>query len=222
MLSEKQKLIDDAHKVFKDQKVLNLGQLMVLLKSSRRTAQTRLKQWGTYTSYNQNGRYYALPGVPKFNIHGIWNYKNILFSKHGNLKKSFISIVNKSQAGLSANEISEILRLPAHTFLGHFKETPDIHREKYKGLYIHFSKQSDIFAMQKKEREKIVYTTTLLSLPSDAQAVIILVELIKHTYDSIDKLVRQVKRKGVCTSVDKVQNLLIYHDLQKKALVLTD
>ena len=50
MLPEKQKLIDDAHKVFKDQKVLNLGQLMVLLKSSRRTAQTRLKQWGTYTS----------------------------------------------------------------------------------------------------------------------------------------------------------------------------
>lgn len=222
MTNSKKERTGNALKVFKKQKILKLDQLMGLLKYSRCTVQQRLKEWGTYTSYNQNGRYYTHLDIPQFNEYGIWKYKNVLFSKHGNLKKTFVYIVGNSTAGLSAINISEVLELPAYTFLGHYKDVPDIYREKHKGIYIYFSDKRNIFEKQKREREKIVCSAAELDLPSDGQAVIILVELIKHSYDSIDKLVRQVKRKGVGISVDKVQNLLIYHDLQKKTLVSTD
>ena len=45
-------------------KVFTLEQLVASLSCSIPTARLKLKQWQTYTSYNQNGRYYAMPAVP--------------------------------------------------------------------------------------------------------------------------------------------------------------
>jgi hypothetical protein len=112
--------------------------------------------------------------------------------------------------------MSDILGLPAHTFLSHCKDSADIHREKYKGLYIYFSKDPVIFKKQKKEREKQVRSRAILDLPSDADAVIILVTLIKHPNDSIEQLTRRVRRGGVKVPIENCRNLLIYHDLLKK------
>jgi hypothetical protein len=202
--------------VFRNQKVMSMDKLIVLLNYSERTVQRRLKEWGTYTSYNQNGRYYVLPNIPEFNEHGLWKFKNAFFSKHGNLKETFAYLVNQSKAGLSAFEISDILALPAYTFLSHYKDSANIHREKHKGLYIYFSKDHAIFERQKREREERVRSRAILDLPSDADAVIILVTLIKHPNDSIEQLIRRVRRRGAKVSIEHGRNLLIYHDLLKK------
>lgn len=78
-MDKRKKLIKETLKIFKIQKIIKLDQLMELLKSSRRTTQQRLKAWKTYTSYNQNGRYYVLPEVPNFDGYGIWKFKKIFF-----------------------------------------------------------------------------------------------------------------------------------------------
>ncbi len=44
--------------IFREEKVMTLKQLAGLLHCCERTAQRRLRQWHTYTSYNQNGSYY--------------------------------------------------------------------------------------------------------------------------------------------------------------------
>ncbi|HKL58901.1 MAG TPA: hypothetical protein VJ863_03300 [Sphaerochaeta sp.] len=36
-------------------------------------------------SYNHNGRFYTLAGIPQFDEHGLWGYKNIRFSRFGTL-----------------------------------------------------------------------------------------------------------------------------------------
>ncbi|MCK4817251.1 hypothetical protein KA005_15885 [bacterium] len=212
----KQKRLRKTLNVFRSRKVTSLDKLVVLLKCSERTVQRRLKEWGTYTSYNQNGRYYVLPNAPEFDEYGLWKFKNAFFSKHGNLKETLACIVNQSKAGLSAFEMSDILGLPAHTFLSHYKDSADIHREKYKGLYIYFSKDLVVFEKQKREREEQVRSRAILDLPSDADAVIILVTLIKHPNDSIEQLTRRVRRRGVKVPIENCRNLLIYHDLLKK------
>ena len=102
------------------------------------------------------------------------------------------------------------------SFLSHFKNDLNIQRQKHKGVYVYFSKDPDQFNKQKRKRQSIIESTAVLYLPTDAEAIIILVELIKHPDDKIDQLVRRVGRKGVRISTQKIKNLLIYHEILKK------
>jgi hypothetical protein len=44
------------------------------------TARRRLKEGEALTSYNQNGRDYALPDVPAFDANGLWQRRGVYFS----------------------------------------------------------------------------------------------------------------------------------------------
>ena len=98
------------------------------------TAQAKLKLWKTYTSYTQNGKYYTLPEIPQFDIHGIWQFKKVAFSKHGNLKKTIIKLVASSSAGLTGKQLCELLGLSPQSFLHHFCDCPGIWRKKHAGF----------------------------------------------------------------------------------------
>ena len=56
--------VEKARKAFRRERILTLAEVADLLHSSIYTARRRLKEWQALTSYNQNGRYYALPDVP--------------------------------------------------------------------------------------------------------------------------------------------------------------
>jgi len=211
---------DAALKMFQECKVMQLKDLVEILKCSIPTVRRRLQVWKTYTSFNHNGRYYTLPIVPQFNEFGIWKYKNILFSKHGNLKKTLVNCIEQSISGLSVNEISEVLSMPAFNFLGHFQYDPNIQRHKYKGVYIYFSKKAKIFKKQKNERDKILHSSFKMYLPSDAEAVNILVEFIKHFGETTEQLAHRLRRKGHKIPITVIRNLLTYHGLEKKTLGL--
>jgi len=213
---EKQKLLNKALKRFRSKKVMSLDELVSLLNRSKRTVQRQLNEWGTYTSYNQNGRYYVLRNVPTFDEYGLWKFKNVFFSKNGNLTETVTCIVNRSEAGLTASEISEILGLSAHTFLSHVKDTAYLEREKQQGVFIYFSKDPAVIEKQKQERDKLIRSAALLELPSDAEAVIILSTLIKHPNDTVERLTRRVLRRGIKVSTEQCRNLLISHDILKK------
>ena len=64
-------------------KVVSLGELMVSLECSRRTAQRYMKQWGRLTSYNRNSSCYALPAVVEFDLNGLWSHRDARFSRYG-------------------------------------------------------------------------------------------------------------------------------------------
>ena len=72
-------------KQFRAKKVMTLAELTAGLDCSPRTVHRRLKTWRAINSYNHNGRYYTLPEVPEFDTHGLWRYRDIRFSQHGNL-----------------------------------------------------------------------------------------------------------------------------------------
>ncbi len=99
--------------VFQSEKILTSIRLAKLLASSERTARRRLKEWHAYRSYNMNGRYYVLPSVAKFDSSGMWKWKGVLFSRHGNLKETLLWLLDNADAGLNAAEVSDALDLPA-------------------------------------------------------------------------------------------------------------
>lgn len=196
-------------------KVFNIGELASVLTCSIPNARLKLKQWRTYTSYNQNGKYYTLPEIPEFNHHGLWRYKNVAFSKHGNLKKTIIHLVSVSPAGLSGRQLGELLGLSPQSFLHHFRECPGIHREKHDGVFVYFSDKDEVHESQVRQRSSLIRRSAIVTI-SDPEAVMILVAIIRHhDIAAEDILTLPEIKKSKMKSVN-IRGFMEYHGLLKK------
>jgi hypothetical protein len=178
------------------------------------TARRRLKKWQSYTSINNNGRYYTLPQIAVFDENGLWKHKTVLFSKHGNLKQTIVALITESEKGLSAVEIAEFVDLvPNSSFLSRFKSVPGVRREKHQGRFIYLSDHPEIYSRQVQTR-----TTgqTAAGFPSDSEAVEILVHLIKYPDIGIEQLVAKASKPGKQVGPAMIRRFLRFHDLLKK------
>jgi hypothetical protein len=195
-------------------KVLTIEQLVDLLKSSVITARRRLKKWEALTSFNQNGRYYTLPQIPQFDNQGIWKYQRILFSKYGNLKQTIIELVRRSETGLSAREVAQIVEIPSNSSIfSQLQRVSGIRREKYQGRFVYFSDRQETYQKQKSVLSRPQAAT---ALPSDEEAVRILVQYIKHPHIGVEQLCERVARQGKSIDPCVIQSFLEHHDLLKK------
>lgn len=210
---------DAVLKQVQQKKIVTLTDLTSLLHCSERTVRRRLKTWKTYTSYNFNGRYYTLRDIPQFDKHGIWQYRNIYFSNQGTLQKTLHYLIENAPAGLNIIEANEIPGINVQNSLSQqFIQHAHFHREKHKGLYIYYAKAPLIYDVQKQARHNLFEAVTVGELPTDAEAVIILVEWIKHPKDTLEQRSSRVKYKGCKVPLGKIRNLLSYHGLLKKTL----
>lgn len=203
-----------ALKSFKRKKVMTIDELTKLMNCSIPTVRRRLKQWHTYTSYNKNGSYYVLEDVAKFNQDGLWQYKGILFSKYGNLRETVIHLVNSSRSGLSGAEIGKLIGLAPRSFLSHFRNV--LPREKIAGRFIYFSPAEECSIRQKQNRQETIDRSKDTKLPTDAQAIVILVEWIKHPKLSIEELSNRLSKKGHTIKPQIICSFFKYHGLLKK------
>jgi hypothetical protein len=191
-------------------KIITIDQLVGILECSAITARRRLKAWKAHTSINQNGRYYTLPPIPVFDENGLWRYQAVLFSRHGNLKQTIVALIAGSPKGLAAAEIAELIGLaPNSSLLSQLRDAPGVKREKHGGRFIYLSDRPGIHERQRERRQGIVF-------PTDAQAVAILVQLIKHPGIGVCELAERVSDQGVSVGPAAVQRFLNFHDLLKK------
>jgi len=202
--------IDLARSTVKKEKVFTLNKLVSILNCSSRTAQAKLKLWKTYTSYNQNGKYYTLPEIPHFDIHGIWRFKNVAFSQHGNLKKTIVHLVTSAPAGLTGRQLGELLGLSPQSFLHHFRKCPGIFREKHAGVYVYFSEDSSLYNSQLQQRNSLVCQPTVISI-SDPEAVLILVAIIRNHGISAEEIQALPEIKRSKMKLTTIQGFLEYH-----------
>jgi len=195
--------------------IFTIGELAGLLQCSIANARLKLKQWQTYTSYNQNGRYYTLPQVPQFDQYGLWRYKNAAFSRHGNLTQTIVHLVSSATAGLTGKQLGELLGLSPQSFLHHFRNCPGICREKHNGVYVYFSEDQSVCEIQLRQRRAIVYRPRVGNI-TDAEAVMILVAVIKHHGISAEQILALPEIKKSKIKLAAVQGFLEYHGLEKK------
>ncbi len=205
---------DTALSTFRDKKVLTIGELSELLHCSNITSRRRLKQWQALTSYNQNNRYYTLPDIPVFTKMGLWFYKGIFFSKYGTCKQTVIHFVNISENGLSNTELAKKLGENPNSLLAHSKEISGIKKERHGRDIVYFSSSEDVYKQQK--RNRFPPKPTAERLPPDAQAIIILVELIHHPEISINELTKQLQGKGHLIDIEDVDALFERYQIDKK------
>ena len=196
-------------------KTFTIGDLTSTLKCSTPNARVKLKQWRTYTSYNQNGRYYTLPQVPQFDHHGLWNYDNAAFSRHGNLKKTIVHLVTSAPAGLTGKQLGNLLGLSPQSFMHHFRKCPGICREKHVGVYVYFSDITSIYESQVEERLSIIYRSAVVTI-SDSEAVMILVAIIRHHAISAEEILLLPEIRKNKIKLTAIQGFLNFHGLEKK------
>ncbi len=205
--------LDKVLKRFRAKKVMTLAELTAQLDCSPRTVHRRLKTWRAINSYNHNGRYYTLPQVPEFDTHGLWRYRDISFSQHGNLTDTIVQLVKQSPAGLNGAELGEWLGLDPRPFLSFFRDHPALQREAHRGRFVYFCAESTIYRRQQRRRSTM---PARIEVPTDAQAIAILVQTIKHPDWSIEKLCAQLKRQGVKVSAEAASTFFADHGLQIK------
>jgi len=197
-------------------KVLTIAELTGILACSVITVRRRIKEWGVCTSYNKNGRYYTLPSTPEFNKDGIWRYRDSYFSRYGTLKNTVIALAAKSRQGLNHRELQDIIGLNPKCFLARFKELPGVKKERYKNHIVYFSRDPDTCEAQK--RNRFPPESSSGELPADAQAIIILVELIHHPARNVDELAAGLREKGHAIEAGSIAALFRQYRIDKKKL----
>ena len=202
---------------FKKEKVVTVVLLATWLSCSIVTARRRLKAWNACTSYNRNGRYYTLPEIAEFDDNGLWRYRGIFFSKHGNLKQTLVHLVTVSAQGLSGAELGELPGLQPRSFLSHFRDHPALYRKHVMGRWIWFAADPGIREKQTRVRLAGVGPKEP-RMPSDLEAVMILVDLIRHPNSGLEQIARRIKPEGFDVDVAAIRRLLAHHDLLKKTL----
>ncbi len=199
---------------FNEKKILSISELSELMCCSAITSRRRLKQWRALTSYNQNNRYYTLPTIPAFNKSGLWHYRGVSFSKHGTCKQTVVHFVRNSEQGLSNTELAEILGGNPNSLLAHFREVPGIAKERHGRDIVYFSSDDEVY--QRQQQARFPPVSWIAELPSDAQAVIILVELIHHPRMGVGELGAELRNKGHAIETRSIEALFNEHQIGKK------
>jgi len=202
-----------ALKAFRKSRIMVLGEVAELIHSSIHTARRRLKEWGAHSSYNQNGRYYALPDVLEFDANGLWRWRGVFFSQYGNLKQTVIELIHRSQAGLDAGEIRSLLELDPRSFLSAFANHPQLRREKMQGRFVYYCAAPSIYAKQQQRRCAL---STKGRQPTPFEAIAILVEKIKHPALSNAALSQRLRKQKLFVDSEIIHNLFVQHNLAVK------
>ncbi len=206
--------VKNAHRVLQRMKVFSFDHVLGLLSCSIRSGRSQLTQWGTYRSYNHNGKYYAMPCVPRFDEHGLWRCHDVYFSVHGTLQKTIVHLVSESPSGLTGKQIGDVLGLSPRSFLHHFRDAPGLCRRKYDGVYVYFSDTPGRHTAQEQNRVQI----ERLAKPElcDTDAVLILVAMLKAHGGSIEAIMTMPEIRARKFSAGLIREFLNCHGLLKK------
>ncbi len=212
MARNESKACDEA-KLLRIKKVVTLAELALHLNCSRRTVQRRLADWQAIRSYNRNGSYYTLPDIPKFDANGLWRYRGVFFSRFGSLPATFVHLVAQSSAGLTGSEAGDLLGLRPSSFLWSLREHKALRREKHLGRYVYLSSAPACYQEQRQQRHLM---RGALRLPTDSEAVAILIEKLKHPSLSDEELSRRLKKQRLFVDSEIIHDFFVRHNLAVK------
>ncbi len=195
-------------------RIFRIGELAGWLACSVPTARRRLRDWSARSSINCNGAFYTLPDVPQFDGNGLWRCGEALFSRHGNLRQTVCSLVDAAPSGLISAELSAILGMEARTFMSHFRSEERLHPVREGRADVWLSGDLAIRTRQLEVRRQGVACGG--DLPSDAEAVLVLVELIRRPDAGVDEVARGLEARGTPVAAPRIRRLLERHGLAKK------
>ena len=123
--------------------------------TTMRTIIRHLNEIGYHSSYNRNGMYYTIAGIPKFDDHGLWGYKEALFSSYGSLKRTICAQIGKSNAGMTNGDLAVLLQVDTKSIMTALAAGGAVSRGKSRGVYVYYSADPARQAEQESRRSAL-------------------------------------------------------------------
>ena len=114
--------------LLKQRQVAAYAELADQLKVSGKTVQRALHKAGTYASLNANSAYVTLKNIPRFDSRGLWGYKQLRFSRHGDLSRTIQALIEQSPQGCTVSELQQWLGTRVHNHLSRLLRRGEIQR----------------------------------------------------------------------------------------------
>jgi len=207
------KPIQDMLALFEQHPCWRIGAIAEALHYAVPSVRRFLSQTGYHSSFTHNGVWYTLRSIPRFNRKGLWFHQDIGFSKAGPLTATIVALIQKSQAGMTAEEVGDILRCRCHSVLVNLYRQGRLQRQKQGRSYIYFA--GDPQTANSQRRAKMLREASAKHLPAEI-AVYILAEYIKQPDADFPELAKTISSKGVSVSPVQIENLFAQHGIKKK------
>ena len=196
--------LQDLLNAFRQHKVLTKDELLRATQCSNMTAWRLLRRHGYYTSYNCNARYYTLAGIPKFDQHGLWSFREIRFSKWGSLTETMIALVENSEAGMTPDQLQQLLGAKnVRPALGRLVQQGRLAREKISGRFVYFPVEH---AAGRQQRRRQMEAPALL--PPLEHVIALLVEIIQRPQNSPRQWAQRLARQQIRLSTEDIRTIL--------------
>lgn len=129
--------------LFDKEKVLTLDAMKKALGTTAKMTVFRKLQGLSYrASYSHAGKYYTLDEIAEYDQHGLWNYRQVWFSRYGSLLNTVEALVGASDAGYFAHELEELVRVRVHAPLLRLTASGRLRRESLAPGYLYLSPQT--------------------------------------------------------------------------------
>lgn len=117
------------------------------------TLRRDIKIIGGITSFTHRGKYITLADIPVFDENGIWFCEKVGFTKFKSSLDLIVSIINNTKAGITREEIEEILRIRISKQIQILLKQNRLHRVKLGAKYFYLSEE---LAKNKKRKMQLL------------------------------------------------------------------
>jgi hypothetical protein len=124
--------------LFAEQKVVTMPQLKAALGTP--VAATVFRKLATLpyrSSYSHCGAYYTLDSLAQFDELGLWEYRDIHFSRHGTLLDTAAVLVSQAPAGYLVDELEAVVKVAVKDALRQLVHRDRLYRGQWKGRYLY-------------------------------------------------------------------------------------
>jgi hypothetical protein len=210
----------------RQKKVATMRDLRRHFQVSHMTVVRALKKHGYFSSYNQNGMYYVLHDVPRFDDWGLWSWRNSHFSNAGTLKDTVLRLVEQSPAGRTTSELATRLLVDvAHLLSGLVRQQRLTQRVIAGRHVVYLASDPERAREQWVQRQQLPVALgppkSRVGLPAGveaAQVIQILRQMIVAPNGRPDLWTRQLKSRGVSVAEADVRRVIAHYALEKKRL----
>jgi hypothetical protein len=211
--------LTELKELFKINIALDMDYLLRKTGSSRITILRRLKEIGYQTSYDHNGKYFALPEFLNFDKSGLFEHNGIHFFKNGGLQELIIHEINSSEKGYNAEELSSRIKTRVSNQLRLFTKKGMIVRKKYSEAYIYFSIDKTYQQKQISNREtelKISSTPEDINASNEKITIKILLEILKNPKAEPHDIGKSLREGGLKITDSFIISIFEKYDILKK------
>lgn len=209
------KAVQSLHSFFSEQPCWMIAPLADRLRYSIPSVRRFLTEIGYLSSFTHNGSWYTLRSIPRFNRDGLWFHRDIGFSRAGSLTRTLIELSNRSPAGMTAEQLGQMLHCRCHSILIHLCRHGMLQRQKQGRSHVYLAADPKICSSQRQAMPHVAAA----QIPAEI-AVLILVEFIRNPDSSCAQLADVIARNK-CVTVDPEQIARLFAQYELKKTIRT-